>query len=105
MSDEVKTILVLCAVIVAAFSITYLYLSANSFVDILKRPIKMISWGLFCIDAGVLLVTVISYEALQGVDLNLFGISLSVFFYALYVIGSVLVIAGARKFKHSPKAS
>ena len=103
MSEGLKTILIISAVIIAAFSIEYLYLAANIFVDVLKRPIKMISWGMFCIDLGVLLVTIISYESIQGVDLSLFNIPLSAYFYLLYVIGSVLVIIGARQFKRSPK--
>ena len=104
MPDSIKTILILSGVVVAAFSIAYLYFSANIFVDILKRPIRLISWGMLLIDFGVLLVTVISYEASQGRDLSLFNISLSVYFYVLYLVGSILVVWGARQFKHSPKA-
>ena len=91
------------AVIVAGFSIAYLYLSADIFVDILKKPIKSISWGMFFIDVGVMLVTLISYEATQGVQLEIFGVSLSVYFYAFYFVGSALIVFGARQFSRRPK--
>ena len=102
---DIKTILIIIAVIIAGFSIAYLYFSAEIFVNILKRPLKLISWGMFSIDLGVLLVTIISYEASQGVDLSLFSLPLSMYFYLLYIFGSILVVWGARQFKHSPKVS
>lgn len=103
MNPELKLILVIAAVILAAFAIAYLYFSANIFVNLLKRPIKLISWGMLCLDVGVLLVTLFSYEAIIGNEIRIFGYSLAVFFYVFYVAGSVLVVLGARQFKRRPQ--
>jgi len=103
MDSDIKLVAVISAVIIAAFSIAYLYFSADIFVNVLRKPLRLISWGMYCLDFGVLLVTIVSYEAANGHYLSLAGIQLGVFFYLFYVVGSVLIILGAREFKHSPK--
>jgi len=103
MSNFIQPILIVTVILVAAVSIAYFYFSTDIFTDILKKPLKMISAGMFVIDLGVVLVAVIAYEASQGTDLgNFLGIPASFYFYALFFIGSFMVIFGSRKFASRP---
>ena len=103
MSDNIRMILITIAVLAGAISILYFYFSADIFVNLLKRPLRFISVGMLLIDIGVLFVTFFSYGALKGEDFALLGVPLSTYFYIFYVVGSVLVILGAKQFKRSPK--
>jgi hypothetical protein len=102
MGEEAKLILIVIVTGIVALSVGYLYLSANIFVDALKKPIRLVSFGMFLIDLGVLLVGAVTYQAYNGIDLFVFGIPLAQYFYALYVAGSAFVILGARQFSHRP---
>jgi len=102
MGEQATMILIIIVTGIVAISVGYLYLSANIFVNALKKPIRLVSLGMFLIDLGVLLVGVITYETYEGLNLSFLNISLSQYFYVLYVAGSVFVILGARKFSHRP---
>lgn len=102
MGEQATMVLIIIVTSAVAVSIGYLYLSANIFVNVLKRPIRLVSLGMFLIDLGVLLVGVVSYQTYKGVDLTFLGISLGQYFYILYVAGSIFVILGARQFSHRP---
>ena len=102
MGEQATMVLIIIVTSIVALSIGYLYLSANIFVNALKKPIRLVSLGMFLIDLGVLLVGLVSYETYKGFDLSFFDISLSQYFYILYVAGSIFVILGARKFSHRP---
>jgi uncharacterized membrane protein len=83
-------------------AIAYFYFSVNIFTDILKQPLKMISAGMLVINLGIFLVAFMTYRSINGIDISFFGISPSIFFYALYFLGSIMVILGSRKFSHQP---
>ena len=103
MQNLIGPILIISLVLVSAVSIAYFYFSTDIFTDILKKPLKMISAGMFTIDLGVVLVAIIAYESGQGVDMgNFIGIPVSMYFYALFFIGSFMVIFGSRKFANRP---
>ncbi len=102
MTEQTKLILIILVTGIVAISVGYLYLSSNIFVNALKKPIKLVSFGMFLIDIGVLLVGVVSYQTYLGFDLTLLDISLSQYFYIFYVAGSMFVIVGARQFSHRP---
>lgn len=103
MSDIIQPILIILVILIAAVSIAYFYFSTDIFTDILKRPLKMISAGMFVIDLAVVLVAVIAYEASQGTDLgNFLGIPPSIYFYTLFFLGSFMVIFGSHKFANRP---
>jgi hypothetical protein len=102
MLNIVQLILIILTVLVGGGAIIYFYFSADIFTDILKRPLKMISVGMFAIDLGVIMVALIAYESSNGVSIGFLGIPLSTFFYVLYFLGSLTVILGSRKFTHRP---
>jgi hypothetical protein len=103
MSDTVGLILIFISVIVGVVSAAYFYISIGIFMDALKRPLKLISSGMFIIALGVLLAAFISYESDQGIVLMLYNIPLSAYFYVLYILGSLMIAMGARQFTHRPK--
>ena len=104
MTNQLELILIFLAVIIGVVSAAYLYVSAGIFMDLLKRPLKLISGGMLVIAIGVLLAAFISYESNLGVSVSLYGLPLQAAFYLLYIIGSILIVLGARKFTAHPKS-
>ncbi len=104
-SDQYELVLIFIAVIVGVITAAYIYLSAESFprLRLFQSSLKYIALGMFIIAIGVLLAAFISYEAKQGFDLLLYGVPLQAFFYVLYIIGSVFILMGARRFTARPK--
>jgi hypothetical protein len=104
MYPQIELILIFVSVIIGVVSAAYFYISANVFANLnmLERPLKLISSGMFVIAIGVLLAAFISYEAEQGFDLFFYGLPLQIFFYVLYIIGSLMILLGARKFTYRP---
>ncbi|MDD5165391.1 MAG: hypothetical protein PHG25_02540 [Candidatus Pacebacteria bacterium] len=102
MADKLQLILIFVAVICGVVSATYFYTSAGIFMHLLRKPLRLISLGMFLIAIGVLLAAFISYEAQFGLDFYVGGIPLSAFFYILYIIGSVVIGFGARQFATHP---
>ncbi len=104
MTNQYELILVFVAVLTGVISATYFYQSAGIFVPLLQRPLKLISSGMFLISIGVLLAAFISYESGQGVSFIVYGIPLPAIFYVLYIIGSLMIVWGARGFTYRPRA-
>ncbi len=104
MADHIELILVFLAVIIGVVTAAYFYISAGAFghLNLLRDSLKLISSGMFIIAIGVLIGAFISFEAKQGFDLFFYDIPLQAFFYLLYIIGSVLILFGARKFTARP---
>jgi uncharacterized membrane protein len=102
MIDFIQPILIILAVLIGGGAIVYFYFSADIFMDILKRPLKMISVGMLAIDIGIVLIAFTAYESIQGVNIDFFGVPLSACFYVLYFLGSAMVIFGSRKFTRQP---
>ncbi len=103
MINQFELIFIFAAVIIGVISAAYLYVSAGIFLDLLKRPLKLISSGMFVIAIGVLLAAFISYESNLGFTVWLYGLPLQILFYLLYIIGSIMIVLGARKFTTHPK--
>lgn len=103
MTNRLELILIFVAVIIGVVSAAYMYISAGIFMDLLKRPLKLISGGMLVIAVGVLLAAFISYESNLGVSVTLYGLPLQSFFYLLYIIGSIMIALGARRFTRHPK--
>jgi hypothetical protein len=102
MTSQFELILVYVAVIVGVVSAGYFYDSASIFVDLLKRPLKLISSGMMVIALGVLLAAFISFEAQYGVSYAFYGVPLPALFYILYIVGSLMILGGARQFARRP---
>lgn len=101
LADKFELILTFFAVICGVLSAAYFYDSTDIFVNILKKPLRSISIGMFVIAIGVLLAAVMTYESKFGVNtLTFLGIQLQVFFYSLYIVGSAFIFVGARKFAY-----
>ncbi len=103
MAEKIQLILIFVAVICGVLSATYFYLSAGIFMNLLRKPLQLISSGMFLIAIGVLLAAFISYEAQFGISLLFYDIPLSALFYILYIIGSITIAMGARQFATHPK--
>lgn len=103
MTNQLELILIFVAVIIGVVSAAYFYFSIGIFMDRLKRPLKLISAGMFVIAIGVLLAAFISYEASLGASVSLYGLPLQTVFYLLYIAGSIMIAFGARKFTAHPK--
>lgn len=104
-SDQFELILIFVAVIIGVVTAAYISLSAESFprLRLFQSSLKYIALGMFVIAIGVLLAAFINYEAKQGFDLLLYGVPLQAFFYVLYIIGSIFILIGARRFTVRPK--
>lgn len=102
MADKIQLILIFVAVICGVVSATYFYSSAGIFMNLLRRPLRLISSGMFLISLGVLLAAFISYESRLGIQFYISGVPLSAFFYILYIIGSIVIAIGARQFTTRP---
>ncbi len=100
MINQFELIFVFLSVMVGVVAATYFYISAGVFahLKLLRHSLQLISGGVFIIAIGVLLAAFISFEAGQGFVLLFYGVPLQVFFYALYIIGSVLISVGAHSF-------
>ena len=103
MSDKIELILIFVAVITGVVSATYFYQSASIFVSLLQRPLKLISSGMMIIAVGVLLAAFISYESDQGITIIFYGFPLQAVFYLLDIVGSIIILLGARQFEYRPK--
>lgn len=105
--DQYELILIFVAVIVGVVTAAYFYLSAEGFarLRLFQSSLKYIATGTFIIALGVLLAAFITYEAKLGFDLFLYGVPLQAIFYILYIIGSVLILMGARRFTSRPRGS
>ena len=103
MADQLQLILVFVAVICGVVSAVYFYQSAGIFVSALKKPLRLISSGMFIITLGVLLAAFISYESQLGYSFVSYGfLPISVYFYILYIIGSIMIGIGAHQFATHP---
>ncbi|MDQ2932916.1 MAG: hypothetical protein M3Q80_00855, partial [bacterium] len=82
----------------------YFYLSSNVFDHLrkLQRPLKLISAGMFIIALGVLLAAFISYGEQLGFELYFAQLPLEVYFYIMYIIGSLMIFFGSRQFIYKP---
>ena len=102
MNQQLQLVLIFIAVITGVLAAGYLYQSADIFVNLLRKPLRLISSGMLVITGGVLLAAFISYEAQLGVAFFFYNIPISAFFYVLYIAGSVLILLGARQFTYRP---
>ncbi len=102
MNQQLQLMLIFVAVICGVVSAAYLYQSADIFVNILRKPLRLISSGMLVITAGVLLAAFISFESQIGRVFFFYNVPISAFFYVLYIIGSVLILLGARQFTYRP---
>lgn len=102
--DQYELILIFTAVIVGVVTAAYFYISAEGFsrLKLFQSSLKFIALGMFIIAVGVLVAAFISYEEKQGYDLYLYGIPLQAAFYLLYIIGSIFIILGGRRFTSKP---
>ena len=102
MVEKIQLVLIFVAVICGVVSAVYFYQSAGIFMKLLRRPLRLISSGMFIVTLGVLLAAFISYEAQYGYTFVSYGVPISVFFYILYIIGSIMIGLGARQFATHP---
>ena len=103
MANQIQLILIFLAVITGVVSAVYFYQSAGIFMKLLRKPLRLISGGMFIITLGVLLAAFISYEAQLGYTFLSYGIlPISTYFYILYIIGSIMIALGARQFTARP---
>ena len=102
MIEQLQLIYIFGAVIFGLLSGAYFYASTDIFLNFIKQPFKYIATGIMCISAGVLLAAVITFGAGRGVEYVFYGIPLTVFFYILYIVGSLFIILGAEKFTKRP---
>lgn len=100
--DQFQLILIFVAVMVGVVSSTYLYTSTGIFLNLLKRPLRFIASGLIIMAVNTLLAAFIMYEAGQGVSFTFYGLPLQAFFFAFYILGSILIFFGARRLISRP---
>lgn len=103
--DTFQLVLIFFAVIAGVLSATYLYDTSDIFVEVLRRPLRYISLGMFVISVGILLAAVISYFSIFGATLSFVGLPLEAYFFILYIIGSIFISIGVRQFVVKPRSS
>lgn len=97
-----QLVLVLASLIIGMISALYFYESTGIFVNLLKKPLKLISSGMILISFGILLAVFISFYQNQGYSILLYNIPISAFFFLMYIIGSIMIFIGARQFSKRP---
>jgi hypothetical protein len=102
MTATFELVLIFVAVICGVLSAGYFYEISTSFTHILAAPIKWMASGMMIIAAGVLLAAYISYAEHFGTAVFYYGIPLQAYFFVLYIIGSICIAIGARKFVSKP---
>lgn len=103
MSDKIEISFIFISVIIGVISAAYFYESSGIFLDSLKKPLRLIGGGMIIMASGVLLAALITYESSLGVNLYFYDIPLSAFFFAFYIIGSIMIGIGAKRFTKKPK--
>ena len=103
-SDRFQLIMIFSSVIIGVISAAYFYLSTDIFMDLLKRPLRIIATGMIIMTIDVLLAAFITYEQSRGIAFSFYGLPLQAIFLAFYIIGSVLIGVGARRFTHRATA-
>ena len=102
--NQFQLVLIFGSVIIGVLSSAYFYLSAGVFMDLLKRPLKLISSGMVIMSIDVLLAAFITYESSLGLRFSFYGLPLEGVFFLFYIVGSLLIGIGARRFTHRPAA-
>lgn len=102
-ADKFELVFIFFSVICGVISATYFYQSTDIFTNLLKRPLRMISSGMIVMSLGVLLAAFLSYESKMGFRFAFYGIPLEALFYSMYIIGSIIILLGARKLVSRPK--
>lgn len=102
MSGPYELIFIFASVIIGVIAAAYFYLSTDTFkhLHLLQRPIKWIAGGIFLIAIGVLTAAFISYEEQRGFILYFYDLPLQALFYIIYIIGSLMIMVGARRFTY-----
>lgn len=103
LADRLELIFIFFSVICGIISATYFYQSTEIFTNLLKKPLRIISSGMIVMSIGVLLAAFISYESKAGLRFTFYGVPFEAFFYVLYIVGSILILLGARKLVSRPK--
>ncbi len=96
--QNLQFVLILVSLLVGIISAIYFYLSTDIFVNILKKPLRLISSGMIVISFGILMAVFITFYQNQGQQILLFNIPTSAFIFLIYIIGSSLIFSGARQF-------
>jgi hypothetical protein len=102
MTATLELLLIFGAVICGVLSAAYLYEISSSFTIILGGAIKWIAGGMMIIAAGVLIAAYISYAERLGATIYLYGMPLQAYFFILYIVGSICIAVGAKKFVTNP---
>ena len=102
MINKLELALIFVAVLTGVVSTTYFYLETGIFMKILKKSLRMVAMGMFIISIGVMLSAYINYSATIGISISWAGVPAPAYFYCLYLIGSMLILFGARKFATRP---
>ena len=100
--DTFQLVLILFSLIVGMLSALYFYESTDIFTELLQKPLKYISTGVIMIMLGIFLAVFISFEHSIGNVVYIYIFPLNILFFLLYIIGSVFIFMGARKFSHKP---
>ena len=104
-ANQLELFLVFIAVIVGVVSAGYFYQSVGIFMSALQKPLRLISSGMMVIAFGVLLAAFTSFQPQASLSGFFYGIPLEAVFYIFYVFyiaGSLMILAGARRFSRKP---
>lgn len=102
MNDNIQYILVLISLIIGIISAVYFYESTGIFVNLLQKPLRLISSGMIVISFGILLSVFISFYQNLGYSIAIMNVPISVLFFLMYLIGSLMIFSGARQFSIKP---
>lgn len=100
-SEQIELVLIFGATIVGVVSAAYFYSSTDIFIRLIGRPFRFIASGVLLIMIGVLIAAFISYADRLGVLILFYELPLQVFFYILYISGSLLIVHGAKTFSRN----
>lgn len=103
--DAFQFVLVIVSVLAGVVAAVYFYLSTDIFMSLLQRPLKLIASGMIIMTLGVMLAAAVSFEGRAGVTFVYYGIPIEALFYLSYIVGSIMILMGARQFVKRPRAS
>ena len=102
--DKLQALLIFFAVMCGVLSAGYMYQSVvGIFFPALRKALRYIALGMVSFTVGVFLAAMIVFSSQLGLtSIAPYENALSAGFYILYIIGSILIVIGARQFAFRP---
>ena len=102
-ANQLQAALIFFAVMCGIVSAGYMYQSVvGIFFPALRNALRYIALGMVSFTFGVFLAAIVIFSSELGLSIASYVDLLSAGFYILYIVGSILIVIGARQFAFRP---